>query len=495
MAVNPPTGAHSERPAGDAGGQAVPPGVEELASHFPDLEIMEEIGRGGMGVVYMARQPRLDRLVALKIMAPAGGGDDAFAERFAREARALARLDHPGIVAVHDFGRAGGVYYLIMQFVDGPNLRAVLNAGRLPPAEALRIVPQLCAALQYAHDEGIVHRDVKPENILLDRKGRVKIADFGLAKLLVGGRGTGLLTSAGQAMGTPHYMAPEQLERPHEVDHRADIYSLGVVFYEMLTGELPLGRFAAPSKAADVDDRLDPVVLRALEKEPGRRYQRAGEVKTEVESISAARPETGRPAPVERDGPPAATAVWESRTPSPRGRREARESVKPARRFPVRSALVAAVLALLATTVGFGALGLGGFLPDAGVLGLGFGLCLLLTLAAYATLLMRTLAGQRDPAPGGQQRLRALSGLLICVNAGVALASAAFTKPGAGYGFCWRTGNEAEHAVKTVLYGDVFPFLVAYPWPVVVASAIISAGLYTFAARCYTAHGGSAAPQ
>src|SRR5712692_9194174 len=138
-----------------------------------------------MGAVYKARQPGLDRLVALKILPPDAGRDPAFAERFTREARALAKLNHPNIVGVYDFGQTDGQYYLIMEFVDGLNLRQVLRAGELKPQEALRIVPQICEALQFAHDEGIVHRDIKPENILLDKKGRVKIADFGDRKSVV----------------------------------------------------------------------------------------------------------------------------------------------------------------------------------------------------------------------------------------------------------------------------------------------------------------------
>ena len=261
-----------------------------MASYFPELEILDLVGRGGMGVVYRARQKRLDRLVALKILSPSVGKDPAFAERFTREALALARLNHPNIVAVYDFGQTGDLFYFLMEYVDGLSLRRLLDTGKLAPAEALAIVPQICEALQYAHDAGIIHRDIKPENILLDKQGRVKIADFGLAKLMGRTPGDMTLTGVDQVMGTPHYMAPEQMERPQAVDHRADIYSLGVVFYQMLTGELPLGRFAPPSRIVQIDVRLDEVVLRALEKEPERRYQQASEMKTEVEIVSRAPP-------------------------------------------------------------------------------------------------------------------------------------------------------------------------------------------------------------
>jgi len=270
-----------------------PPTIPDLAKLFPQLEVLELIGKGGMGAVYKARQPALDRFVALKILAPRSGSDLDFASRFTREARALAKLSHPNIVAVYDFGQAGSLSYFIMEHVDGPNLRQVEQAGRLSPREALEIIPQICGALQFAHDEGIVHRDIKPENVLLDKKGRVKIADFGLAKILGQEPKDFRLTGARDVVGTPHYMAPEQIEKPSEVDHRADIYSLGVVFYEMLTGELPLGKFQPPSQRVQVDVRLDEVVMRSLEKEPQRRYQQVSEVKTQVETI-AATPESSR---------------------------------------------------------------------------------------------------------------------------------------------------------------------------------------------------------
>ena len=282
-------------------GPHAPPDPAALAGLFPQLEILELIGHGGMGAVYKARQAKLDRLIALKIIRPESAEDPTFAERFNREARTLARLNHPHIVAIHDFGevavehnsgKPGMLFYFLMEYVDGANLRQLFNAKELTPAQALAVVPQICDALQYAHDEGVVHRDIKPENILVDRKGRVKIADFGLAKLVAKSPEYFTLTNSHQVMGTPRYMAPEQLEGSHAVDHRADIYSLGVVFYEMLTGQVPAGHFDPPSKKVQIDVRLDEVVLRSLAREPERRYQQASEVKSDVESISTSRPTT-----------------------------------------------------------------------------------------------------------------------------------------------------------------------------------------------------------
>jgi tRNA A-37 threonylcarbamoyl transferase component Bud32 len=265
----------------------VPPAAGTLAGHFPSLQVLELLGQGGMGAVYKTRQTKLDRLVALKILPPEVARDPAFAERFTREARSLARLNHPNIVTVYDFGDADGLYYFTMEYVDGRSLRDLLQSGPLPPAQARAIVAQVCDALQYAHDEGLVHRDIKPENILLDRKGRVKIADFGLARLVGLTPAYLTLTGSHEAMGTLLYMAPEQMGRAHTVDHRADIYSLGVVLYEMLTGELPLGRFAPPSRKAAVDGRLDQVVLRALAREPAERHPDAAAFKQDVEAALA----------------------------------------------------------------------------------------------------------------------------------------------------------------------------------------------------------------
>jgi tRNA A-37 threonylcarbamoyl transferase component Bud32 len=279
------------------------PPLEEIAARFPELELLALIGEGGMGAVYKARQAKIDRLVALKVLGFDPDDHPAFAERFRREGRALARLDHPNVVKLFDFGERDGLFYLVLEFVDGTNLRALMRQGALEPRQALAIVPQICEALQFAHDEGVVHRDIKPENVLVDSKGRVKIADFGLAKLVDAGARDSSLTDVGQVMGTPDYMAPEQLRGERGVDHRADIYSLGVVFYEMLTGALPRGNFALPSKQIHVDVRLDEIVLKTLEVTPELRYQHAVEVKTDVEGVGSAelraRPAGGGDRPAE----------------------------------------------------------------------------------------------------------------------------------------------------------------------------------------------------
>lgn len=278
--------------------EVLPPA--ELAPHFPQLEILECLGRGGMGVVYKARQKSLNRLVALKLLAPERAGDPQFAARFETEAHALAALNHPHIVGVHDFGQAGGFYYLLMEFVDGMNLRQLLQTKRLTPQEALSIVPPVCEALQCAHDHGIVHRDIKPENLLIDKAGTVKIADFGIAKMYR--RTDGAPLPAHSGLGTPDYAAPEQRDTTAVADHRADIYSLGVVLYEMLTGERPQQNLEAPSKRVQVDVRIDEIVLRALETRPELRYQTVMELRTQVETVranpgpqAAARPASSAP--------------------------------------------------------------------------------------------------------------------------------------------------------------------------------------------------------
>jgi len=272
-------------PPGKSGRQSVSAPNHGGWPSIPGYEVLEELGRGGMGVVLKARQTKLDRMVALKVLTPQTESDAAFAERFSREARALAKLAHPNIVTVHDFGQVEGQSYLVMEFIAGMNLRQKLRQGRLSLEEVMSVVAQLCEALQYAHDEGIIHRDIKPENILFDKHGRVRLADFGLAKLTARTTVDRTLTGPWQVMGTWNYMAPEQFENPLAVDHRADIYALGVVLYEMLTGDVPRARFPLPSERGSQAAALDGIVLRALAQEPARRYQQIREFKADLEAV------------------------------------------------------------------------------------------------------------------------------------------------------------------------------------------------------------------
>ena len=315
------------------------PTLAEIASAFPELEVLGHLGTGGMGCVYRVRERDSGRISALKVLPRELATDPAFVERFEREARTLSRLRHPHIVGVHGFGQAGGFCFLLMEFVDGANLRQALRSGRFTPQQALALIPPICEALQAAHSQGVLHRDIKPENLLLDAEGRVKIADFGIAKLLEGpGASAGeayTLTRTGARIGTPHYMAPEQVETPDQVDHRADIYSLGVVFYELLTGELPLGRFPAPSIKAGLDTRVDDIVFRALAKERELRQQTADQVKAEVEGLGGTESE-------ERDKPAKRVSIW--------------RRFGPWTRFRVAGAVAVALLAawaLLTVTVRF----------------------------------------------------------------------------------------------------------------------------------------------
>jgi tRNA A-37 threonylcarbamoyl transferase component Bud32 len=258
--------------------------MAELAAALPQLEFLGALGAGGMGRVYRARHRQLERDVAVKILAP-GLDEPQFAERFQREARALARLDHRGIVKLYDFGCAAGRWFMLLEYVGGGTLRQRMRGG-LSAAEALAIVPQLCDALQYAHDRGVIHRDIKPENVLLDDSGLVKIADFGLAKLRTPVEPGLGLTASEATMGTYQYMAPEQMSHTRDVDHRADLFSLGVVFYEMLTGNLPVGVFEPPSRRAAVPRDVDAIIHRSLERSPDSRYQHAAEVKTDLQRVA-----------------------------------------------------------------------------------------------------------------------------------------------------------------------------------------------------------------
>jgi len=268
-----------------------PPQPTDLDQLLEAYKVEALIGRGGMGAVYRGTQLSLGRPVAIKILPPEFAEDPAFAGRFHREALAMAKLEHPNLVTIHHFGFAEPYYFIVMDFVDGNDLHHLISNGILQPEAAPGIVGQICDALQYAHDHGYVHRDIKPANIFLTGDGQVKVGDFGLAKLAsTEDNAVTQLTMSGYRIGTPNYMAPETLNYG-AADHRADIYSLGVMFYEMLTGSVPKGVFDPPSLKVQIDVRVDEVVLKAMRQEPGKRYQQASEVKTAVEAITSTKSE------------------------------------------------------------------------------------------------------------------------------------------------------------------------------------------------------------
>ena len=203
---------------------------------FGDYEILAELGAGGMGKVYRARDLTLERLVALKTLAPEFGSDPGFVRRFLKEARAAARLNHPNIVQIYDFGQVGDTYYLAMEYVDGHSLGAYLRRGHFSERDGLLVIRHACRALAVAHAEGLVHRDIKPDNLMLTSKGEVKLVDLGIAKRVDEDQS---LTQTGQAVGTPHYISPEQIRGSRDIDPRADIYSLGATLYHLVTGHTP----------------------------------------------------------------------------------------------------------------------------------------------------------------------------------------------------------------------------------------------------------------
>ncbi len=266
-----------------------PPAPEELQRALPQYQITQLLGRGGMGAVYKGIQLNLDRPVAIKILPPDFNDADAgmnYVERFKNEARAMARLNHAGIVKVFDFGETSeGLLYIVMEFIEGTDAQQILDQDdRVPSAQVLAIIAHICDALAYAHERGIIHRDIKPANIMITRQGEVKVADFGLAKMERAGESG--LTRSGMTMGTLHYMAPEALMLGSSVDHRADIYAVGVMFYRMLTGRLPQGIFKPPSEVVPgLDPRLDAVVLRCLREDRDQRTQSASELRRELDAV------------------------------------------------------------------------------------------------------------------------------------------------------------------------------------------------------------------
>jgi len=269
-------------------GRWEPPGADELALLLPQYEIECLLGRGGMGAVYRGRQTELDRIVAIKIL-PSNLGSDGqdYAGRFKLEARSMARLKHPGIITVYDFGQtAEGLLYFVMEFVEGMDVQAMISQeGRIHSADAIAIASHVCEALHYAHTHNIIHRDIKPANIIVGYDGQVRVADFGLAKVM-NAELASALTLSGSVMGTPHYLAPEALIPGMDLDHRVDIYSAGVMLYHMLTGRVPYGAFEMPSlQIPGMDPRLDTIVARAMRESPDNRYPSADAMRQDLVGI------------------------------------------------------------------------------------------------------------------------------------------------------------------------------------------------------------------
>jgi len=293
----------SNSSAGSGSGKFIPPTTTELDAILEAYEFIDILGKGGMGAVYKARQKSLDREVAIKILPPdLGDGDEdgfRFAERFQREARAMAKLSHPNIISVYDFGQASdGQLYIVMEFVEGTDLHELIRSVELTAEHVHGWTAQICDALQYAHNRGIIHRDIKPANVMISREGQVKIADFGLAKLTGTGEIEGGLTMTNMAMGTPDYIAPEALEEGLEVDHRADLYAVGVMLYEMLTGKVPRGSWKPPStQVPGLDGRFDGLIEKAMDSDRDDRFQNAADIAStlyEISTTSAAPLKAGR---------------------------------------------------------------------------------------------------------------------------------------------------------------------------------------------------------
>jgi len=312
-----------------------PPSPAELQEQLPGYTIEKLLGRGGMGAVYRGVQTNLDRPVAIKILPPGVEKEDpSFAERFKNEAKLMAKLNHPAVVAVHDFGTtAAGQLYFAMEYVDGSDVSQMIRSqGRLPPDHALAITAHVCDALSAAHELGIVHRDIKPANVLINMKGQVKVADFGLAKIEE--PGTHGLTKTGYAMGTPDFVAPEVLMLGSHIDGRADLYAVGVMLYQMLTGEVPRGAFKpATARLPGLDPRFDPIILKAMQSDREERYQSSTELRRDLDVILTV-------PLVRQDEPPTAAipAAQVAQTPAQRSAAQkppARSAGAPTRQPPV----------------------------------------------------------------------------------------------------------------------------------------------------------------
>jgi len=334
--------------------------------------IVRKLGAGGMADVYLAEDQELGRRIAIKILNDRHANDDQFIERFRREAKNAAALNHPNIVSIYDRGEAEDTYYIAMEYLDGRTLKElIVGHGPAPVNVAIEYARQVLSALRFAHRHGIVHRDIKPHNVLVDREGRVKVTDFGIARA-----GASQMTEAGSIVGTAQYLSPEQA-RGGDVDQRSDLYSLGVVLYELLTGQTPFEGDTpveiamkhlstvprAPSQLRrDIPRDLDMVVMRALAKDPDERYQSADEMEADLERVLRGAPVAAATSDsatqVMRIPPAAAEAATAATMIAPRGRGapvflEEEEEAAPARERPLWPWLVAAAFVIAAIVAGF----------------------------------------------------------------------------------------------------------------------------------------------
>ena len=256
------------------------PEIDQLAPLFPAYHIECLIATGGMGAVYRAVQKSLDRTVAIKILPREFSQDPNFCTIFEAEAKSMARLNHPNLIGVYDFGEVNGMLFIIMEFVPGQSLFHSTQAQAIDPKEVMRLISAICSGLAHAHENGIIHRDIKPSNILLDLQNEPKIGDFGLAHPV----GTGHQEGA-QIYGTPGYTAPEVVNNPKSVNHRADIFSIGVLLHELLTGKLPADDPRPASQIAHCDLRFDAIIRRATAEVPEARYANAHQIIADISNI------------------------------------------------------------------------------------------------------------------------------------------------------------------------------------------------------------------
>lgn len=265
-----------------------PPSIEEVQALVPRDKVLGFIGHGGMGTFYRARQTRLDRLVAIKVLLVDPQSDAHLIEGFKREARAMAKLNHKHIIKIFDFGEANSKLFLIMEHVAGQTLELLNETRRFSLQESVSMLMQVCDALEYAHGQGVLHRNLRLANTMLDENGMVKVGDFGLARLIGEELFRRNLAGDNLAMGSLESVAPEQHDEDVEVDHRADIFSLGVMLYKLTAGELPEDEFVPPSKIKpSLDPLVDGIVTRCMQRDPDRRYQSISDVRAALDMLAS----------------------------------------------------------------------------------------------------------------------------------------------------------------------------------------------------------------